>query len=686
MLKEIQDRFEYEFNEWKNNYDQGDEDMRYVAGDPWEPDERKARKDLGRPCLSLDELGQYINQRINDIRQNKRAIKLQPAGDGANDKTAELRADIIRTIESKGGIQAYITGYENAVQRGLGFWAVSKRYVSETSFDQELYIRSIPNAKTCYVDSNAKEPACADMRYAFIVDDIPKSEFKKRWKKAKQVDFSSEYTLSLEHWIKENTIQVAEYWTVESEKSKLYLIGDKANPQEVLEVDLKKMNMKLGDGGVITPAGTLPIIKERMSEKRKVWQYITNGVEILERNDWEGRWIPIIPCFGRQYWIDKGAGSKRVVESMIRKARDAQMLHNYVATAKMEAIGQILKAPYIGYEGQFDGHEDEWSMANRTPMAYLLVKPILDATGQAVLPPPQRNQWDPAIQGYEITDESAKRSIQNAMGMYNVSVGRQDTKAESGVAIRELDLQSDQGGYHFIDNFDTAIQHTGRILDEMIPHIYDTQRELLLRKPDDTSNTVRINESYTNEKGELVEYRTDRGRHDVTISTGPSYQSQREMAEKTADLLIGTPQFAPLIIDLAIKMKQLGPLGDQMAERLTPPQFAEKQSPAQLNAKLQEATQLIQALTKQLNTVTEERDSKVREMESKERIAALKSQTDITTTGMKLKGAAAIEQVRQQMAQLQTMIDALLGAEELMQKDKAAVQASTKQSQTESRT
>ena len=164
-LKDIRERFQYCYDTWREIYQAGDVDMTYVAGNPWPVKERRAREDAGRPCLCLDELSQYLNQRINDIRQNKRAVKLSPAGNGANDNTAALRGDIIRTIEQKGGLQAYITGYENALQRGLGFWAVSKRWESDDSFDQELHIRGIPNPKTVYLDPDAKEPASADMKY-----------------------------------------------------------------------------------------------------------------------------------------------------------------------------------------------------------------------------------------------------------------------------------------------------------------------------------------------------------------------------------------------------------------------------------------------------------------------------------------------------------------------------------------
>src|SRR3990167_7111704 len=96
--------------------------MRYVAGDPWESEDRQKRKDAGRPCLSFDELGQYVNQGINDLRQNKRGIKLPPRGRGANDATALYRQSSIRDIEYYSNAQqAYMTMAADMFQRGYGW-------------------------------------------------------------------------------------------------------------------------------------------------------------------------------------------------------------------------------------------------------------------------------------------------------------------------------------------------------------------------------------------------------------------------------------------------------------------------------------------------------------------------------------------------------------------------------------
>ena len=98
--------------------------------------------------------------------------------------------------------------------------------------------------------------------------------------------------------------------------------------------------------------------------------------------------------------------------------------------------------------------------------------------------------------------------------------------------------------------------------------------------------------------------------------------------------------------DLAIKIKNLGPLGDQMAERLTPPQFAGdgEQSAAALAQKLQKMQQGFDALTEQVERMTREREAKTLELESKEKIAAMQAEVD------KLRIQADLMKAHEQMS------------------------------------
>jgi hypothetical protein len=670
LLREIRDNFTYCVDAWRSIREEAAIDMRYVSGDPWDPKERQARKELDRPCIALDELGQYTNQLINDVRQNKRSIKLIPGGNGASEKTAEFKGNMIRGIEYKSKAQsAYCTAYEALIQRSYGHFRIGKQYVSPDSFDQEITIKRIPNPDTVYIDPDHTERDASDMNYAFVLERFRHDEFKRKWPKARITDFSAEIISEASPWISEKDIQVAEYWKVHKEPRTLLLLDD-GSPR-----GLKLYQDELPDGSdvrkdaVLVEGMQFPLLNRRQSEQRRVAQYITNGVEVLETNKWDGKYIPLVCMFGKELYVDQGAGPKRKLLSLVRLARDPYMLYCYYRTCQAELVGLAPKTVWVGYEGQFENHEEEWANVNKSPIPYLQIKAITDATGAQTLPPPQRQVFEPPIQALELGAESARRAIQAACGMYNSSVGKQDTSARSGVAIKALDLQSDQGNFHFVDAYDGALEHAGRIIDDLLDKVYDTPRDHGLVKPDETHELVRINEPYQDPRsGAQVHYRTDEGDHDVTVTTGPSYQSQRDEAAQFADALANTPLF-PRVADLIVKMRNLGPLGDEMAKRLTPPDIAQQQQgqqeiPPQFQQQLQQLSQELQALNqyaqqqeKEIQQYKAGLQAKQMEVQSREKIAELQVQADLVKTQAQIDAKNGLAALQADIARIEAMLN-----------------------------
>ena len=72
LLKRIRERYRYGMEKWRKNREEGQKNIRYISGDPWDDEDKLARK--GRPTVCADELNQYVNQVCNTARQNPRAI------------------------------------------------------------------------------------------------------------------------------------------------------------------------------------------------------------------------------------------------------------------------------------------------------------------------------------------------------------------------------------------------------------------------------------------------------------------------------------------------------------------------------------------------------------------------------------------------------------------------------------
>jgi hypothetical protein len=649
ILKELRDRFEYALNQWKDNRQESDTDMRFLSGQAWDADELTERDDEGRPALNFDELNQFPNQLINDVRQNKRAVKVDPTGSGQTDEEAELRGGMIRDIEYTSSAQAaYVTGFEAAAQRGMGTWAYRTKYTDDASFNLHLEVRRIANQASVVIDPDFKEADASDMEYAFIVDELSREEFKRRFPDAEVIDFSeADIRVVGNQWIDEKRVQVAEYYRVTREKRKLLLYTNpttnSAKQQgyadalpDGLDYDLLKKS-KL-------------IERERDTEKRVVTKFLTNGVEILEETIWPGSWIPLCVVFGKELWVRKGGGYERVLQSLIRLARDPQKLYNYYRTSEAEEAAMTPKVPYIGAKGQFDGNKTDWQNVAKVPKAYLEYNPVTNSTGDQVLPPPQRQPFQPNFQSYEIAADSARRAIMSAVGISPLPTAAQRSNEKSGVALEKISSQAAQGSYHFIDNFDRALEHGGRIMDELLPILYDTKRDVGTRKPDGSFRLRTINDDM-DAKSQLKT-----GRSKVTISTGPSYESQRQEAQDFAELLAKVPGVFPQIADLIVKLKDLGPIGDEIAERLTPPQYRQQdgQSPLspQAAAIIQQSQQHAQALNayaqeleKKNKELQGEKDAKVVDNEYKLKIETMRADADLTMKKLQIEAQVTIAEI-----------------------------------------
>jgi hypothetical protein len=639
LLTEVRENFQYDYDSFSSIREEGARDVSFIANDAWLETEKKLRNTKGseRPMLNCDFLNQFCHLVINEVRQHPREVKISPAGFGATAELAELRENRIRAIQYHSDAQAaYVTALENCVQRSYGFGRVGLAYVSEKSFDQEIRIRRIPNPDSVLFDAGCKELDCSDAHHCFVVDEILRSEFRRRWPNAEVQDFDAQIAKDHPHWVKDKSIQIAEYWRKEfTDDELLQFDGGAAGLMTELKSKLLARGGRVEDSTVIYPEQDghpeirVPLTNTRDTRVAKIRQYLTNGIEILEDHEWVGKWIPIIPIFGKELYLTEAGSSKRMLLSLIRNARDAQRGFNYVETCKLEAIGQVPRTNYMAIEGQFEGHETEVAEANQKPTPYLYYKAVQMPDGSYTANPPIREPFDPPVQNLEIASESFLRAGQTAVGMYNSSVGRNDTNVKSGKAIQELDEQSDVGSFHFIANYNRFIVAVGRIVNDLQSKIEITPRQVPIRMRDGKEKLVWINKQYDDDEGKSQHHDMTLGEYDVTINVGPNEDSQREEASDYLETL--TEQLAALPLDPAVKtqllalviqLKQMGPIGDQMVKILTP----QTGDPAQLQQQMQTLQSQLQQLQTENSALHLDRAKRQLEADTKIEIERMKQE------------------------------------------------------------
>lgn len=683
LLEEIRENYETAYESFKPSMEEGDRDIQFILNDGWNEGEKALRRKPGseRPMVNCDQLNQYTNLVINEVRQHPRQIKISPEGYGATAKLAEIRENRLRAIQYKSDAQAaYLTAMENACQRSYGYARVTLRYVSDTSTDQEITIQRIPNPNSVLFDPACREIDCSDAEFCFVLENFTRKAFKRRWPKAKITDFDATYSTDYPLWIKDKHIQVAEYWKVHKVKDVVYVMDDGQGGQKnELKSKLEERGGHIeGEEGaqhVVYPATAeheelkAALITQRDTTVSTIVQYITNGVEILERNEWIGKWIPVVPLFGKEVYSTDAGRSRKVLTSLIRNGREPQMAYNYFMTTALEAVGMVPRATYLALEGSLDGYEKDWQEAHHIPKAYLLYKPTQGPDGQMQTAPPIRQPFDPPLQNLMIGVEAFLRAIQSSVGMYNTSVGKADTKAETGVAIKQLDAQSDQGAFHFIDNYNHRfLAAIGRICNDLITKVDAGPRQVMIRTKDNKDKLVWVNKPYTDEAGEEQHHDMSQGQYGVTIGVEQTEDSQRDAASDFLETFVDSDLLANMdpakrdaLLALVIELKQLGPIAEQMVKILQPPQGDPQQTQQQLQQLQSQLTEL------QTENAALHQDRAKRQLEA---------DTKVQIKGMEIEAQGAADAAnhmsQQRLAELQVF--AKVVAAELAKQSKATDQ------------
>jgi hypothetical protein len=272
-------------------------------------------------------------------------------------------------------------------------------------------------------------------------------------------------------------------------------------------------------------------------------------------------------------------------------------------------------------EGSLEGHEAEWQEAHYIPKAVLYYKPVQLPDGTYVTQEPQSTPFDPPLQNLMIGVEAFLRAIQSAVGMYNTSVGKDDTTAESGVAVKALDAQSDQGSFHFIDNYNHRfLAAIGRICNDLLSKVDAGPRQVMTRTKDNKDKLVWVNKPYKDEDGKDQHHDMTLGEYDVTIGVEQTEDSQREAAGDFLKVLVQElpalqedPAKRDALMALLIEFQQYGPIGEQMVKILQPPQG----DPAQTQAQLTQLQSQNQQLSEENAALHQDRAKRELEQETK---------------------------------------------------------------------
>lgn len=618
----------------------------------------------GRPMLSIATLDEPIQLVYNGYSRAHLGVNIHPLDVDANDETASVLQGLYRNIEVTSRAQlARGWAFDRAIKAGRGVYRIKTEYDpdSDVPGDQRIVIKRVLYQTTVYLDPFAQEPDWSDGEWAIAFEDIPWRKYKRLYPNASDGNASrllswADSTLNAygkDHpgWIggdseESRTIRVAEYFWIEYDDEEITLPNAGAN------------------GGPLTLT---------MQKPRVQWVKV-NAIEVLDEQDWPGKYIPFVPVIGRE--LQPFDGERRWV-GMIGPAKDGARLTNYAASAAVEMAALEPKAPWLMAEGQDEGRESDWQQSNVRNWPVLKYKQR-DLEGQPA-PAPQRVRVDMGRMGPSLELLHMGRDfVQAATSTFDPALGKQPTAHRSGRALVALQDQTVEGTSHYLNNLsELSIPREALIVLDLIPHFYDRAGRIVrILDREDRSSMVMLNAPFTvdpntnrpmpaqlppganpsmvsaDKRNPVKHYDLNKGRYGVSVSIGKSYKSKlMEGNDALSQILQADPALMPIIGDLWVKYLDI-PSGDEIAKRLKlmqPPQLQAAENPNQPNPLMlmQENAALKQQLAdlnpdiikaKTQVAIAESKDAitleKTRiETESRERIAELSAKVDLTIAG-----------------------------------------------------
>ena len=359
-----------------------------------------------------------------------------------------------------------------------------------------------------------------------------------------------------------------------------------------------------------------------MSEPEIEWFKIA-GDKIVDRRDWPGKYIPIVPVIGEETVIDGVMDRKGHTRSQI----DAQRIYNYWASAAVEQVALQTKTPYIARADAIEGRTEQWATANVKNYSVLIYNGV-DEAGQPI-PAPARVEPPTMAQAYIQGMTIARQDLMSVTGQYQAELGMPSNE-RSGVAIQQRQRQGDTATYHYIDHQAKAIRQVGRILIDLIPKVMDVRRVTMMLAEDGSENKVVVDPNAPHAHQQIapgpdgnpvpltpgqaqqqtedpekpdptVIFNPQIGTYDVEADVGPSYGTQRqEAANAFSQIMQQNPAAFQIVGDFWAANSDF-PGADELADRLKrglPPQYRAGPDPQvqQIAQQAQQAQQQAQGL------------------------------------------------------------------------------------------
>jgi hypothetical protein len=554
FLKKARSLYSKDVDADEHNIEPAREDIQFVIGDQWDAKTKARRNRLNKPVLTVNRLPAFVAQYLGSWQQTDTTMKLLPMKGGSR-ATAELRQGLIRTIiREPVAKHALYTAMETAYIAGIGNFGLELVDNKYDVFDKDIKMVPMDDPFQVIWDRASREPTGADALHCFVTRYQTVEDFKKAYPKAEShgqgwmADEADHTVMTAHGWEIDDMIRICHFWQMKEED---VVVGLERGTGDV--IDITDWTAKeISSGLEIDSATGDPIKKETTRPYAEC--YVMSGHEVLE-----GPFrlnISRLPYFRVEGWALQEA-SVRYRWGFVRNAKDPQRLHNYWRSILAEELQKSPSSKWL-----LDSTAMKSGLADQFRTAHLSGDPVLMWDSQAdgakpeFIPPPQMNS---AV----LTEaQMSVQDIKDVTNKHEASMGVTSNEV-SGKAITARQKVSELGDRIYLENMNMAQAECAKVINELIPEVYDTNRVIKISGDDDQILLQEINGDFGDETPDIT-----KGKYDITYTVGPSYATKREEATETMLTLMNhMPQTGNYIVDIIARNMDI-PGAEEIAERM----------------------------------------------------------------------------------------------------------------------
>lgn len=534
---------------FQENIDRYNEFMRFVFKTSLTEQDLNTLDAVGKPTIEFNIVEAFISRLRGEFAKQEPSLTVR-AADGI--PISMLTPNFIQLIDV---IEAHLRAtffdaandkleyniYSDLLAGGWSVLQVYTDYVSERSFEQNIYVDRVFDPTLTGFDPLARQSHKGDGRYCFMLYPFTKEQFEEEFGKDKAGDFKFTRDNTGFSWSfkneKEDIVLICEFYEKVKKKVKLIKLSNGHAVTEKEYTDFLKDWE--AEGRIEQPP--IPVGNPRTTHIESIVRYRFCENQVLDKVQTNYKYLPLVFVDGNSVTLNNGSMSQQMTRPYVYHAKGIQQLKNFAGQSLGNELENMVQHKWIAANESIPVEYQE-AYQNVQKADVLVYNHFLDKKNPDVtLPPPREVNRTPIPPEVSNTFKMSDEMTQMILGSYDSSLGINDNQL-SGVAIANGAMQSNNASVPYIVGYIKGLNRVSQIMVDLIPKYYRTPRSLPILLPSGKRSYEIINK-----KGSLF-MNYDPTNLQVKVETGVNFAMQKEIALQTiVRLMQASPLFAQFI-------------------------------------------------------------------------------------------------------------------------------------------